>query len=79
MAASGSISRRRSRILNALPQQLQTLLAWKRWPQLPATRYGNFATVDANLLHRMGPRFVDGVESLCAAIDAARSRKARAN
>jgi iron complex transport system substrate-binding protein len=53
--------------------------AWKRWPQLPATRYGNFATVDANLLHRMGPRFVDGVESLCAAVDAARARKARAN
>jgi iron complex transport system substrate-binding protein len=48
--------------------------AWKRWPELPATRYGNFATVDADLLHRPGPRFVDGVEALCAAIDAARAR-----
>ncbi len=50
--------------------------AWRRWPQLPATRYGNFATVDANLLHRPGPRFVEGVEALCVAIDAARARMA---
>jgi iron complex transport system substrate-binding protein len=48
--------------------------AWRRWPQLPATRYGNFATVDANLLHRPGPRFVEGVEALCAVVDAARAR-----
>jgi iron complex transport system substrate-binding protein len=51
---------------------------WKRWPGLPATRYGNRLTVDANLLHRPGPRFVDGVEALCAAIDSARTRIARA-
>jgi iron complex transport system substrate-binding protein len=51
--------------------------AWRRWRELPATRYGNFATVDANLLHRPGPRFVDGVEALCAAVDAARERKAQ--
>ncbi len=48
--------------------------AWRRWPQLPATRYGNFATVDADLLHRPGPRFADGVEALCVAIDALRAR-----
>lgn len=47
---------------------------WRRWPQLPATRFGNFSTLDADLMHRMGPRFVDGIESLCAAIDAARAR-----
>jgi iron complex transport system substrate-binding protein len=51
--------------------------AWRRWPQLPATRYGNFATVDGNLLHRPGPRFVDGVRSLCAAIATARARIAK--
>jgi iron complex transport system substrate-binding protein len=48
--------------------------AWRRWPQLPASRYANFATVDANLLHRPGPRFVEGVEALCIAIDSARAR-----
>jgi iron complex transport system substrate-binding protein len=47
---------------------------WKRWPTLPAVARGNLYTVDANLLHRSGPRFVDGVEELCAALERARAR-----
>ena len=39
---------------------------WKRWPTLPAVARGNLFTVDANLLHRSGPRFIDGVAALCA-------------
>ena len=31
--------------------------------------------VDANLLHRPGPRFVDGVEQLCDALASARARR----
>ena len=46
--------------------------AWKRWTELPAVAHGNLFAVDANLLHRPGPRFVDGVAPLCAAIDRAR-------
>jgi iron complex transport system substrate-binding protein len=42
--------------------------AWKRWPQIPAVRDGRLRVVDANLLHRPGPRFADGVAALCAAI-----------
>ena len=45
---------------------------WRRWPILPAVAEGHLYTVDANLLHRPGPRFLDGMESLCAALDAAR-------
>jgi iron complex transport system substrate-binding protein len=45
---------------------------WKRWPDLPATREGHLYVVDANLLHRDGPRFVDGAAALCAVLDAAR-------
>jgi iron complex transport system substrate-binding protein len=48
---------------------------WKRWSTLPAVIRGNLYTVDANLLHRPGPRFLDGVEGLCAALDDARSRR----
>jgi len=48
---------------------------WKRWSTLPAVVQGNLYTVDANLLHRPGPRFLDGVEGLCAALDDARSRR----
>lgn len=45
---------------------------WRRWPQLPAARDAGLAVVDADLLHRPGPRFVDGVGELCAAIARAR-------
>jgi iron complex transport system substrate-binding protein len=47
---------------------------WRRWSDLPAVARGHLFVVDANLLHRAGPRFLDGVEALCVAIDAARGR-----
>ena len=46
--------------------------AWTRWPALAAVRAGALYAVDANLLHRPGPRFVDGIEQLCAAMGQAR-------
>ena len=45
---------------------------WRRWPALPAARDTGLAVVDADLLHRPGPRFVEGVAQLCAAIARAR-------
>ena len=51
--------------------------AWLAWPDLPAVARGNLLVVDANLLHRSGPRFVDGVEQLCAALATARANTAR--
>jgi iron complex transport system substrate-binding protein len=48
------------------------LAAWQRWPDLPAVKAGNLFTVDAMLLHRPGPRFLDGVEQLCGVMDRAR-------
>jgi len=45
---------------------------WKAWPQLPAVRNGNLFVVDADRLHRAGPRFVEGMEQLCRALAAAR-------
>ncbi len=47
---------------------------WRRWPTLPAAVHGELHTVDADLLHRAGPRFIDGVESLCTTIDGVRVR-----
>ncbi len=49
---------------------------WKHWPMIPAVAKGSLFVVDADLLHRPGPRFVDGVEQLCAAVAEAR-RNAR--
>jgi iron complex transport system substrate-binding protein len=49
---------------------------WRRWTELPAVRYGNLDVVDADRLHRPGPRFLDGMQALCEAIDRARARRA---
>jgi iron complex transport system substrate-binding protein len=45
---------------------------WQRFPALPAVVHGNLYAVNADLLHRPGPRFVDGVAELCAVIDKVR-------
>jgi len=45
---------------------------WREWPALDAVRRHSLFVVDANLLHRPGPRFVDGVAELCAALAQAR-------
>jgi len=50
---------------------------WRRWRELPAVQRGNLFVVDANLLHRAGPRFVDGAVELCAALDRARAAPPR--
>ena len=51
--------------------------AWLAWPALPAVQAGNLYAVDAMLLHRQGPRFLDGVEQICATLDRARSALAK--
>jgi iron complex transport system substrate-binding protein len=50
---------------------------WKRWRELPAVARENLFVVDANLLHRAGPRFATGAEQLCAALDRARENLGR--
>ena len=47
-------------------------IAGREWPALDAVRHGNLYVVDANLLHRPGPRFVDGIAQLCDALSQAR-------
>ncbi len=50
---------------------------WRRWSEIPAVARGNLFVVDANLLHRPGPRFIDGAEELCVALDRARENLRR--
>jgi len=47
---------------------------WRRWRELPAVRANNLFVVDANLLHRSGPRFAEGVEQLCDVVERARAQ-----
>ncbi len=51
---------------------------WRRWSALPAVAHGNLFAVNADLLHRSGPRFVDGVAELCDVLEQARAHRVRA-
>lgn len=53
---------------------LESLEAWRRWPQIPAVRAGNLFLVKGDLLNRPGPRMIDGAEALCGDLDQARIR-----
>ena len=53
------------------------LADWQAWPGIPAVRDGNVFAVDGNLLHRPGPRFVEGVAALCEELDKARQKRRR--
>jgi len=47
---------------------------WRRFAQVSAVRNEQFAYLDADLIGRMGPRFVQGAAAMCEAIDRARPR-----
>ncbi|HKE38807.1 MAG TPA: cobalamin-binding protein [Casimicrobiaceae bacterium] len=59
------------------PVPPEWLDAWSAWEALPAVARGNLYAIDANLLHRAGPRFIDGLEGLCAVLDKARVKLVR--
>ena len=48
---------------------------WRRWPALPAVKQQNLILLPPDLLSRMGPRFIEGTEKLCEAVDAVRSKR----
>ncbi|MDR2173263.1 MAG: ABC transporter substrate-binding protein [Burkholderiales bacterium] len=68
----------REAVVNARPQVMimgaseQDFTRWKndwqRWPQIPAVRHQAFIRIDPDLLHRPGPRFVEGMAVLCEGI-----------
>lgn len=41
---------------------------WRRYPQLGAVRHGRLIFIHPDLLHRPGPRLLDGMERLCAGL-----------
>lgn len=50
---------------------------WGGWKDMDAVRFGNLFSVDADLMHRAGPRAIDAAEALCERIDEARRRIAQ--
>ncbi|WP_372872994.1 cobalamin-binding protein [Shewanella sp.] len=45
---------------------------WQQWPEVPAVARGHIYDLDADLLHRAGPRTTEAVNVLCNALDKAR-------
>ena len=52
--------------------ELDTLAAWRAFPQLAAVQLGQLQRVDDAALTRMSPRFVAAATRLCASVDQAR-------
>jgi iron complex transport system substrate-binding protein len=46
--------------------------AWRRFAKVSAVKQQRYASVDGDLIGRMGPRFVEGAAALCEAIERAR-------
>jgi iron complex transport system substrate-binding protein len=46
---------------------------WRDVPWLRAARSGRVYAVDATLVHRQGPRVIEGLRAVCRAVDAARA------
>ncbi|QIZ76494.1 cobalamin-binding protein [Ferrimonas lipolytica] len=46
---------------------------WSDWPELPAVKNEMMIEINADWVHRSGPRSLDGLEQICVAVDHARS------
>ena len=46
-----------------------TLESWKKWSAIPAVRHSGYLSIAGDEYVRPGPRLIDGLEKLCAAID----------
>ena len=55
--------------------QPQWLDSWKRWPQLAAVKFQQLYFINPDLMHRAGPRIIDGAEHLCEMLRKARVRE----
>jgi iron complex transport system substrate-binding protein len=52
--------------------QARDFAAWQRFAAVAAVKRQRFAMIDGHLIGRMGPRFVQGAQRLCEAVDGAR-------
>lgn len=50
----------------------QPKIDWQKWPEIPAVKDNQFIQVNADLLHRFSSRMLDGVDDMCAKMDAFR-------
>lgn len=48
---------------------------WRNWPMLSAVSSDNLFFIPPDLIHRQGPRILDGAEQVCVALEQARARR----
>jgi iron complex transport system substrate-binding protein len=68
----------REQLLGSRPEAIVTgssaeIDAWKDLQAVPAVRARHLYAVEANQLHRLGPRLLDGARALCRELERARS------
>lgn len=52
----------------------QPTVNWQIWPEIPAVKYKQFISVNADLLHRFTPRMLDGLADMCDKINESRKQ-----
>lgn len=52
--------------------QVQPVINWQKWQEIPAVKHQRFIRVNADLMHRFSTRMLDGIEDMCKKIDAFR-------
>lgn len=50
----------------------QPIIDWHKWPEIPAAKHDRIIRVNADLMHRFSTRMLEGIEDMCAKIDAFR-------
>lgn len=51
------------------------LARWRAWPRLRAVQRDNLFFIPVDIVHRHGPRILQGAEAICMALEQARSRR----
>ncbi|PMG51925.1 helical backbone metal receptor [Shewanella sp. 10N.286.52.B9] len=54
----------------------QELIRWETWSELPAVKHGQVIALEGDLIHRTGPRVLQGMINICQKIDLARHQRA---
>ncbi|MGS0681601.1 ABC transporter substrate-binding protein [Shewanella sp. 125m-7] len=53
----------------------QDAVKWDKWPEIPAVANKHIMTIEGDLVHRTGPRVLQGMQLVCDIIDQVRSNK----
>ncbi|GIU35681.1 helical backbone metal receptor [Shewanella schlegeliana] len=56
----------------------QEAVNWGKWPEIPAVANKQIVTIEGDLVHRTGPRVLQGMQLVCDIVDSVRSQQVTA-